>query len=194
MTYLLGAEKQRLRRLARELTAMRRLEQARDNALDRAGAEFGVPRFADTLAFRGGEIITETRREPDADYRRRLRLYRPWLLPTRGRILDLLNGPGEPTTPNAGPLADLGVTARFSVVEEDNDFAVAIAIVGAEDPAYRAGFFDFVRAVHLILPRDDAASNAVHDARLQPPSLRARDQSCARTSGSPSTSSRRAPT
>jgi hypothetical protein len=176
MTYLLGAEKQRLRRLARELTAMRRLDQARDNALDRLGAELGVPRFADTLAFRGGEIVTDVRREPDPDYRRRLGLYRPWLLPTRKRVLDLLNGPGAATAPNAGPLGDLGVTARFSLVEEDNDFAVAITIVGVEDASYRAGFFQFVRAVHLILPRDDAASNAVHDARFQPPPLRARDQ------------------
>ena len=61
---------------------MRRLANARDDALDRTGAELGVPRFADTLAFRGGAIVTDARREPDDEYRRRLRLYRPWFLPT----------------------------------------------------------------------------------------------------------------
>ena len=153
LLYLLGAEKQRLRRHARELAAMRQLEHARDNALDRLGAELRVPRFADTLAFRRGEIVTDVRREPDPEYRRRLGVYRPWLLPTRGRVLDLLNGPGEPGAPNAGPIGELGLGERFSLVEDDNEFAAAIAIVGVDDPDYRTGFLDFVRSVHLIPPR-----------------------------------------
>ena len=176
MLYLLGAEKQRLRRLARELAAMRALDEARDDALDRLGAELGVPRFADTLAFRGGEIVTDIRREPDVEYRRRLGVYRPWLLPTRRRILELLNGAGAEAAPNAGPIGELGLAERFSIAEDDNDFAVAIAVVGAEDPDLRAGLLEFVRAVHLILPRDDGASNAVHAARFLPGERQGREQ------------------
>ncbi len=174
--YLMAAEKQRLRRQARQLAAMRRLDRARDNALDRMGADVGVPRFSDTLAFRAGEIVTDTRREPDADYRRRLQLYRPWLLPTKNRIMDLLNGPGEPATPNAGALGELGLAERFALAEDDNEFAVAIAMVGVDDPAYRDGFFEFIRATQLIWPRDDAASDAVHASRFIPASIRDRDQ------------------
>ena len=152
MLYLLGAEKQRLRRLARELASMRLLAGARDNALDRVGADLGVPRFSDTLAFRSGEIVTDVRREPDDEYRRRLGVYRPWLRPTKARLLELLNGPDAPTSANTGPLAALGLAARFTLDEDDTDFAVAISIVGVDDPAYRAGFLQFVRSTLLVWP------------------------------------------
>lgn len=181
--YLMGAEKQRLRRQARELAAVRRLDHAGDNALDRMGADVGVPRFADTLAFRRGEIVTDTRREPDPDYRRRLQLYRPWLVPTKNRIVELLNGPGNATSPNAGALGELGLAERFALDEDDNEFAVAIAMVGVDDPGYRDGFFEFIRATQLIWPRADAASDAVHAARFVPAPIRDRDEALRQSLG-----------
>jgi hypothetical protein len=107
--YALGAEKQRLRRTGRQVAAARRLADAAGDALDRAAAEVGVARFADRLVVRDGEVQADPRREPDDELRRRVALYRPWLVPTRGRMLELLNGPGADTDPNAGPLAGLGV-------------------------------------------------------------------------------------
>ena len=57
MIYLLGAEKQRLRRQAREISAVRLLSLARDNALDRIGADLGVPRFTGTIDFQPPDEI-----------------------------------------------------------------------------------------------------------------------------------------
>lgn len=165
MLYALGAEKPRLRRLGRELAAMRRLESAREDALDRIGAELGVPRFADDLRFRSGHVVTDVRREPDAEYRRRLAVYRPRLLRTPGGLDELLNGPGEPSDANAGPLGEMGLGDRFTLAERDNPFALAVHVVGAEDPAVRENFLEFVRAVHLIWPH--ASADAVHSARFE---------------------------
>ena len=167
LSYVLGAEKARLRRGALELLATRQLDAARDHALDRFGADLGVPRFAETLAFAGGEVVTNVRREPDDEFRRRLSVYRPWLLPTPRTLLSLLNGPGNPGDPNAGLLAGLGLADRFTLSEDDNDFAVAIKIVGVEDPVFRTNFLEFVRNTYLVWPRTDAASNAAHNARFR---------------------------
>jgi hypothetical protein len=150
LIYATSAEKQRLRRLGRELSAMRRLRSARDDALDRLGAELGVPRLADDLAFRGGHVVTDVRREPDEEYRRRLAIYRPWLLRTRANVLGLLKG----------------IDDRLSVAERDNPFALAVHVVGAEEPATRDNFLEFVRRVHLIWPHPTA--DPVHAARFEP--------------------------
>lgn len=164
MIYLLGAEKQRLRREARELAAAELLARGRDDALDRVGGELGVARFLDFPAGTPPTVV----REDDDDYRRRLGLYRPWLKPNKRRLLELLNGPGADADPNAGPLAGLGVTDRFSVVEDENPFAVAVQLVAAGDPPLRDNFIAFVRAAHLLWPKNDAAANAVHAARFLP--------------------------
>jgi hypothetical protein len=174
--YLLGAEEQRLRRQGREIAAMRVLGQARDDALDRLGAELGVPRFADR--YKKGSALFQAERERDADYRRRLGMYTPLLLRSRKTILQLLNGPGAAASPNAGPIGELAPAnpslgrsayqGRFELVEEDNDLAVGIHLIAAGDPAYRANFFKFIRAVHLIWPKDNAAANDVHGARFLP--------------------------
>lgn len=152
LLYALGAEKQRIRRQARELFAVRRLPHAFGDALDRLGAELGVPRFTDRLAWDAeqGEPTSVTERETDADYRRRLGLYRPFLMATRRRVLERINGPGGALDGNAGPLAGLGFTERFALQEANSEFAVAIRLVG---PA-REDFMQHLRHVHLLAPAE----------------------------------------
>lgn len=196
MLYLLGAEKQRIRRQAREIVAMRSLDLARDNALDRIGADLGVPRFVDNLRFRepgagekpaifnlfkfgerrfgegfGGEIITEPRREPDAEYRRRLAIYHHFLVPNHRTLLDALNGPEAST--NQGLLSKLGVQQRFQITEESNDFEVAIHLIAVGDIALRTNFLNYIRNVYLIFPNRNATTDQLHRNRPLP---RARKQ------------------
>jgi hypothetical protein len=170
--YLLGAEKCRLRRTSRELASFRTLRGARGDALDRYGGDVAVPRFAERLTFRAGAVVTEAEREPDAAYRRRLALYRPWLRPTRPRLLELLNGPGEDGDPNMGALGTMGFSSRFRLVEEDNEFAVAVKLVGSSDE-FRDNFLDYVRATHLIHPLVTKPANAIHAARFLSSAMRA---------------------
>lgn len=148
MLYVLGAEKARVRRQARELSAVRALTDARWNALDRLGADVAVPRFVDELRYdsakqeiytvvptAGGVPVPET----DAAYRRRLRLYVPWLMPTRSRLVQLL--------------ADVGAPAAFGVEEQTNEFAVGIHIIAAPgQAAARQNFDDFLRRNILVWP------------------------------------------
>jgi hypothetical protein len=91
----------------------------------------------------------------------------------RSVLEGLLNGPGQPRDANAGPLHELdpSFVARFGIVEDDNPFGVAIAIVAAGGSGARTDFLDYVRAVHLIWPLADG--DAVHQARLLAPVARA---------------------
>lgn len=191
MLYLLGSEKQRIRRQAREVVAMRSLDLARDNALDRIGADLGVPRFLDFLRFRkpepgqspaifnrfkfgelrfgagfSGEIITEPRREPDVEYRRRLAIYYPFLTPNHRTILDALNG-SEATT-NRGLLSQLGVQQRFQLLEESNDFGIAIHLIAVGDTALRTNFLNYIRNAYLIFPNRNATNDQLHRDRPLP--------------------------
>jgi hypothetical protein len=177
--YVLGAEKQRLRREGREIATMRLLARARDDALDRAGADLGLTRFPDDLVVRDGDIATVARREPDDDFRRRIALYRPFLVPTRSRLLELLNGRGGDTDPNSGPLAGLRVTARFQLVEGDDPFAVAVKLVAAgvagdDLDGPRSNFLQWLRATHLVWPQNTPQGNQVHAARFLPSATRER--------------------
>ncbi|PSB46487.1 hypothetical protein C7B80_12935 [Cyanosarcina cf. burmensis CCALA 770] len=160
MLYLLGVEKQRLRRQGREITAMRLLPFARDNALDRIGADLGVQRFTENLIFqkadasfapavfggfnfgqrrfgkgRKGDIITTPRHEPDQEYRQRLAIYRSLLVPNRQQVLELLNGLGDFAEPNRGLLSQLGFEHRFQLfgdrVETTNEFGLAIYLIAS---------------------------------------------------------------
>ncbi|MDZ8258025.1 hypothetical protein [Nostoc sp. ChiQUE01b] len=193
MLYLLTAEKQRIRRQAREIVAMRSLILARDNALDRLGADLGVPRFVDFLRFRqpepgqapaifnrfkfgelrfgsgfSGEIITEPRPEPDEEYRRRLAIYQPFLVPHRRQVVKLLNGYGTDTDPNRGLLSQLGFQRRFDIIEEGNDFGVAIHLIAVGDIELRTKFLDYIRNVYLILPNRNVATDQLHQNRPLP--------------------------
>lgn len=197
MLYLVGAEKQRIRRQAREIVAMRSLDFARDNALDRIGADLGVPRFLDFLRFRkpepgeapaifnrfkfgelrfgagfSGEIITEPRREPDDEYRRRLAIYYPFLVPNQQTILDALNGSGATTDPNRGLLSQLGVQERFQLVEKSNDFGIAVHLIQVGDTASRTDFLNYIRNVYLIFPNRNATTDQLHRNRPLPQTRR----------------------
>lgn len=177
--YILGAEKSRMRRAGRELAAQLRLARARDNALDRHGADLGVARFTDTLSVRNGEIVTNPEREADASFRRRLRLYRPFLMPTRKNVLELLNGPGETTDPNAGALAGLGVRDRFDLTERPNPISVAVHLVavgGNDATDRRHKLQQAIREIHLLWPLATPRSNQVHAARFLADPIRDQQQ------------------
>jgi hypothetical protein len=190
MIYLQGAEKQRIRRQAREIVAMRSLDLAQDNALDRIGGDLGVPRFLDFLRFRkpepgeapaifnrfkfgelrfgagfSGEIITEPRREPDDEYRHRLAIYYPFLVPNHRTVLNGLNGAEAAT--NQGLLAKLGVQQRFELDEKSNDFGIAIHLIPVGDIAPRTNFLDYIRAVYLIFPNQNPTVDQIHRDRPQ---------------------------
>ncbi|MGV9818742.1 hypothetical protein [Nocardia xishanensis] len=195
MLYLLGAEKQRLRRQAWTLARIRTLDRAFGDALDRIGAELGVPRFYDMLRFRDvppgegpsvfrrfafgerrfgpgvpGEITAEARREPDEEYRHRLAIYRPWLYPTRRHIEAMLNGPGDSGDLNRGLLHAVGVTARALITDVARPPAAAVHLVAVGDPTARTGFHDYIRRTQLVWPRDDAEAETVHGQRYLPES------------------------
>jgi hypothetical protein len=163
---VLGSEKARVRRQARELSAMRALADARWNALDRIGADVAVPRLVDELRYDSAkqEIYTAVVvqngapvAESDAAYRRRLRLFVPWLTPTRSRLLQLLNG-------------DVGAAATFTVEEQTNEFALGVHIVAAPgQAATRQNFDDFLRRNVLVwptvFPTNDAREQRFLNAR-----------------------------
>jgi hypothetical protein len=183
LAFALSAEKARLRREAREIAAMRLLGLARDDALDRLGAELGVPRFVDAIQFDKirKEIITVVRvdatglpiDEPDIEYRRRLRIFRPWQVPSRRRLLDLLNGPGAAADPNRGPLGELGLVPRFDILEADNEFAVAIQLISSGADQQRVNFLNHVRGTRLIFPSSATQANTIHAARFLPSATKA---------------------
>jgi hypothetical protein len=193
LLYLIGAEKQRLRRQARTVALARSLDGATGDALDRIGAELGVARFLDRIRFdeappeegpsvfgrfafgerpfgpgRPDTITSDSGREPDGEYRRRLAIYRPWLYPTRRHITAMLNGPGAPTDPNGGLLGALGVQQRAVVTEAAAPLAAAVHLVAVGDPASRTGFSEYIRRTTLIWPGADEQSEAAHAQRFLP--------------------------
>jgi hypothetical protein len=170
LAYALGAEKQRLRRLMHEVTAMRRASLARDNALDRLGADLAVPRFSEDLLFRGGVLTTESRREPDPEYRRRLLLHKPFIMPSGPSVSVLLNGRGTDSDSNSGALGEMGFTTRFRLLEDDNQFALAFHLVESGGGSRRQNFLRFIRDAYLVEPNVD-----VPDDRLLPNERRRRE-------------------
>ena len=173
---LLGQEKHRLRRVAREVQAYRTVAHARRDALDRLGAGVGVARFNDELVHDAGSGEVYARRlpppalEPDAAYAHRLRPYRRFLLPTPGAVTGLLNGPGAATDPNAGLFADLEDGARFRLVETDDQFAVAVHLLAVGDAGHRANFLGRLRRDRLVWPAATTANDDLHHARYLPAS------------------------
>jgi hypothetical protein len=163
LLYVCSTEKARLRREGRVVAAMRLLDRSRDDALDRLGAELGVPRFIESHEAAGATVLD---RESDDDFRRRLRLYRPWLRSSRGRIASVLNGPGADGDANAAGLGELGVSARFAVVDEDDPFAVSMQLVAAGSDAQRLNFVTFARGAYLIWPLTNNAAHNTHKRRF----------------------------
>lgn len=125
--YLLQAETPRLRRLMRQVANARALAHpggAEGAMLDRIGQELAVPRFSDRIKTQAGQILTEEARESDGDYRRRLGVYRPFLMPTRQHVEAALNAGSPPASP------------RFRILEEDNAFQIGLRLVSmAGSPA-----------------------------------------------------------
>ncbi len=157
----LAAEGARLQREARVVASMRRLNDARDDALDRHGADVGAPRAEGRLAWRpqaggDGEIVVEPGVESDAHFRQRLAIYRPFVAPT-------------PTAATALLRTRL---PEVSLTESATRLAVAVRFVGVGGPQSRDALLARLRAERLIHPLGDAASNAVHAARYLPQARR----------------------
>ncbi len=158
MAYLLAAEGLQLRRTMRVLGASRRVATATGDALDRIGADLGVPRFADRLRFDPATKTVTTQTlpagEPDPAYRRRLAAFRPLVLPNARGVAALLE---------AGGLGG----ATFA--ETATPFPVALRLCSFGAGAARANFFAHVRNTYLILLDTDPAANALHRLRFLPP-------------------------
>ncbi len=167
LLYVIGAEKQRLRRQSRELLALRQLGFVFDpndpdhrrmgRMLDRLGADLGVPRFTDRLDWDNErhEPISVSEREADESYRRRLKMYRPFLMPSRRRVEDAVGA--------------LGVDA--AIQEPNSEFAVAIALASSPDDAARRALLEWLRSNHLVRP-----GTTLPASRLLPSLDRAKQQ------------------
>ncbi|MEO6772040.1 MAG: hypothetical protein ABI467_03350 [Kofleriaceae bacterium] len=168
LLYVATAEKMRLRRQASELFAMRQLAAADGRALERIGADLGVPRFDTKLVWDAtlGLPTIAAATEADADYRTRLAIYRPLLRASRRAVDEMANGPGATTDPNRGLPAQLGMTARVEIEESDTELVIAMRIVGAEPQ--RLAYTAFLRKTILLVPGAPVA-----DIRLVPRSERA---------------------
>jgi hypothetical protein len=170
LLYALNAEKARIRRQARELQQIRTLDGAKLDALDRIASEVGLRRFEDVLEYDSAREEILARRtagslESDDDFRRRLSLYRSWMIPTRGYLEERLNGPGAPGDPNAGPLGELGLTDRLSLFDRANPFGFAVHLVTVGDAPQRTRFMNALQRDRLLLPRANA--DPVHASRME---------------------------
>ncbi|MDM7855875.1 hypothetical protein [Cellulomonas alba] len=177
LALVLLSEKPRLRREARELRASRVLDHARLGTLDAIGADLGVPRLREEIAWdaatrqvaaqplAGGEV--------DLDYRARLRVVRGVRLPSPTWIDATTNGPGGPSDPGRGWLAEVGFTTRLTVDETANPLLVAFRVVDPTRGAGRTELLDAVRRLHLVWPAG-APGDAVHAQRMLTPAAAAR--------------------
>lgn len=156
LLYVVGQEKVRLRRAAREVHAYRTLGLARRDALDRLGADLGVARFDDELVYDEDAREVYARhgvRESDVDYTLRLRMYRRFLVPSPGTAAALLHD----------LFADLPGGVRPALVEEDDRFAVAVHLLGVGGVQHRDNFLAQLRRDRFVLPA--SGGDAVHHAR-----------------------------
>jgi hypothetical protein len=149
---VLGAEKARIRREARQLLAMRRLGQAGGDALDRLGADLGVPRLDSRPAWDvlRNEIAAVPGIEDDAAYRHRLGIYRPFIAPTRAAATELLRR-GVP---------------EATLAEPGNPLAVSVRLVAIGPATPRTEMLARLRADWLVHP--PIAADGVHAARFLP--------------------------
>ncbi|MFA7587605.1 MAG: hypothetical protein WCY11_15665, partial [Novosphingobium sp.] len=151
---VLGDEKTRLRREIARLAAMRSLKFAAGDALDRIGADLGVPRLESAPRWDGArdEIIAVAEREDDASYRWRLKVWRPFIAPTPAAVRALL----------------AEVDPRVVVRESGLPMAASVRIVGASadasDPV-RERLLEQLRADRLVYLNDLGPGASVHAAR-----------------------------
>lgn len=162
LLYLAGHEKVRLRRATREVHAYRTLAVARRDALDRLGADVGVARFDDELVYDGGngevyaKRLPAPQRESDVDYARRLGLYRPFLLPAPGAVGRLLDRAFD------------DLEFRLTVLESDDQFAVAVHLLSVGGVSHRDNFIAVLRRDRLVLPAVNPGNETVHHGRRLP--------------------------
>lgn len=152
LLYVLGSEHARLRRQARAIAAGRRLPLARDDGLDRHGADLGVPRFGEQLTIAHGQLQVTAQREADADYRRRLAIYRPLTVPTQRTALASANGPGGPGDPASGLLSGLGPAPRIGLTDASGPFAVSVHLLSVGPDRPRQNLLQFLTAGYLVDP------------------------------------------
>ncbi|MFF4911222.1 hypothetical protein ACFY2T_40885 [Streptomyces sp. NPDC001260] len=129
LVHLLTSEKQRITTVAREIAASRHVSLARSGALDRIGADHGVPRLAG---------------EDDDGYRNRLLVFTSWRLATPAGFELALNGvpDGSPGGgPNTGLPSTAGVTSRFKVVDQADELAVSVRLVEVGPPGPAPGMW-----------------------------------------------------
>lgn len=177
LLHVVSVEQVRIRRQARLIHQAACLDGARGFMLDRYGQELCVPRLSDRLVAQSGEIVTQEAPESDADYRRRLKIYRPWFAPSRNSVLEALNG----TTSAPGPLQQIGAPANFTLLEDDNPLysglrMVSVAATAAAAATQLTRFFAYLRASVLIDPAVSvpAARAIPRTARQQENALRTR--------------------
>ena len=148
---LLDAEAVAIRRHARAIAAARRIDTAEQASLDRHGGDLGVPRQTARLTLKGdGTVSTEAGQEPDADYRRRLALYRAVSFPRPAQYAARL---GE-----QGPLAEMGFQGRLTLREDANPFSLAVTLISVGETQAKAddlakNFRTFLRNWVLVDPR-----------------------------------------
>jgi len=162
VAFLMLAEQTRLRRTVRVLAASGFVASATGDALDRIGAELGVPRFSDRLTYDAATnaILTQAlpSGEPDGAYARRLAACRPFVLPDRAGVAARLAAGGVP-----------GVTFQ----EVGDPFPVALRVVSIGADAARANFFTHVSNTYLVSLDTTAAADAVMHARFTSPQQQA---------------------
>jgi hypothetical protein len=170
LTVLLD-EKGRIRRTARQIRAMRTLEGASGDALDRLGADLSCARFSDELFWDADEQTPATRplqppgtREDDASYRARLRVLRGVRLPSTPWIDSALDG----------FLADVGETSTVTVDESVDPQLIALRLVAPGAPGAIGQLLNAIRRVHLIWPAGSTEGDDAHAHRLLPPDVIAR--------------------
>ena len=176
LIYVIGSEKMRLRRQAGELHAMRRIGEARGDALDSLGEELGVPRFNARLSW-DATLLTPTivrDREADAPFRARLSIYRPFLRASRRAVDNAVNGPGAGD--NAGLPSRVGVRHRLTIAEPDSELLAAVRLVSAPDEAPRTAFLAHARQAVLLQPGVDVPATRLlpSDVRAEENALRTR--------------------
>jgi len=160
LLHIMQAETPRIRRLSRSLMAQRQIRYAKGFMLDRIGRELSVPRFEKDLRFRRGEFLVTNNVETDAAYRRRLEMFRRFVMPTRGFVDRTLNGANG----QAGLLQKAGAPTGFEILESDNPFMSGMQIISCADTTAKAEtqrnrFLTYIRDTKLLDPLRNVRRN-----------------------------------
>ena len=173
LLYNLNAEKMRMRRMARQIHASRQIDFARLDSLDRIGADLGIARCEEEIFFDkpSGQVLSRHYMqggikvmEPDSDYAARLKIYQPFLMPSRKFLEARLNGSSE----DQALMPIVGYDKPVTLQETQNTFAVAIQLVDVQAANRITNFLNYVRDAILIFPANIPANNTRHAGRPLP--------------------------